>query len=339
MKRLLLFVVSLIFVFSCAAPPQKPEEPEIFWPLPPEKPRIKYLKSYNNTFDVEPSPGVLDKIAGVNFYSLQAPQGVAADREGNIYVADSTRNLIAVFKPGKKKLEFIGNRQDEERVVVPIGLSIANNSNMLLVASSGTKKVVGYDLATGKTKLVIPGFSNPVSVAVDEARGRIYVTDSKTSELRVYDINGRYVSTISKSGTEDNQLTTPGQVNVDRQGNIYVADIFNFKVKVFSPDGRFLKTIGKGVGDALGYFSKLSGVAVDSEGHIYATDTAFNNLQVFNQEGEFLLFVGYNGANPGQFNLPMHIYIDEKDRLYVADTYNYRVQVFQYLKEEAAQPK
>ncbi len=333
-KRLLPVLILAAFVFGCAAPPPRPEEPDIVWPPPPEKPRIKYLKSYNNTFDVEETPGFLETVAGIEFYYLEAPQGVAADREGNIYVADSTRHVVVVFQPGKKKLKLMGNRQDDERVGIPIGLTMANNWNMLLVASTGTRKVIGYDITTGKAKLVIEGFVNPVGVAVDEARGRIYVTDSKASELKVFNASGRYISTIAKKGGEDDHLSTPSQVSVDRQGNVYVADMFNFRVKVFSPDGKFLKAIGRGLGDALGHFAKLNGVAVDSEGHIYAVDTAFNNLQIFNQEGAFLLFVGHDGTNPGEFRLPMYLYIDEKDRIYVADTFNSRVQVFQYLREQ-----
>lgn len=334
---LFIFIYGIYVIYGCATPPPRPEEPEVFWPPPPDKPRIKYLKSYNNTFDVEDPPGFLQQIVGVEYYYLEAPQGVAADRDGNIYVADTTRNVIAVFQPEKKKLKFIGNREkDIARPRVPLGLSIAHKQNMLLVASAGTRSVIGYDLFTGDVRLVITEeFRNPAGVAVDEERGRIYVTDSKASELKVFDFSGRYISTIAKRGPEDYQLATPGQVATDRHGNIYVADIFNFKVKVFSPDGRFLKAIGKGTGDAPGYFAKLSGVAVDSDGNIYATDTAFNNFQIFNQEGEILLFIGgYSGDTPGAFNLPMHIYIDEKDRIYVADTFNSRVQVFQYLKEE-----
>jgi sugar lactone lactonase YvrE len=330
--KLLPVLIAFTFIFGCAAPPEKPPEPEIVWPLPPEKPRIKYLKSYSDTFDVEEAPGFMERVAGVNYYSLEAPQGVAADRQGNIYVADSTRHLIVVFRTEKKKLDFIGDRPGQG-VRIPIGITVANNWNMLFVAGAGSKNVVGYDLTSRNQKIVITGFTNPVGVAVDEARGRIYVTDSKASELKVFDQSGKYISTIAKAGVEDNQLFTPGQVSVDRQGNVYVADIFNFKVKVFSPEGKFLRSIGKGVGDALGYFAKLSGVAVDSEGHVYAVDTAFNNVQIFDQEGNLLLFWGYDGIMPGEFRLPMHMYIDEKDRIYVADTFNNRVQVFQFLKE------
>jgi DNA-binding beta-propeller fold protein YncE len=35
-------------------------------------------------------------------------------------------------------------------------------------------------------------------------------------------------------------------------------------------------------------------------------------------------------------SLPAGLFIDEKDKIYVADSYNNRVQIFQYLKEKGS---
>jgi len=40
------------------------------------------------------------------------------------------------------------------------------------------------------------------------------------------------------------------------------------------------------------------------------------------------------GRGSGEFYLPSGIFIDEKDRIYISDSYNRRIQIFQYLKEE-----
>ena len=45
---------------------------------------------------------------------------------------------------------------------------------------------------------------------------------------------------------------------------------------------------------------------------------------------------GSRGREPGQFWLPAGIWIDGNDRIYVADSYNGRVQIFQYLKQEGS---
>ncbi len=60
-------------------------------------------------------------------------------------------------------------------------------------------------------------------------------------------------------------------------------------------------------------------------------DAAFNNFQIFTPDGKVLMFVGAFGQNPGQFNLPTGIYIDRNNRVYVSDSLNARVQIFQFL--------
>ena len=46
--------------------------------------------------------------------------------------------------------------------------------------------------------------------------------------------------------------------------------------------------------------------------------------------------VGGEGTDAGQFYLPAGVTIDQQDRIWVADSYNRRVQVFQYLVQEEA---
>ena len=47
--------------------------------------------------------------------------------------------------------------------------------------------------------------------------------------------------------------------------------------------------------------------------------------------GQYLLTVGMQGHGPGEFWLPAGLFIDKQDRLYIADAYNRRVQVFRYI--------
>lgn len=72
-------------------------------------------------------------------------------------------------------------------------------------------------------------------------------------------------------------------------------------------------------------------VALDRDGHIYVVDSRFENMQIFEPSGQLLLFVGEEGSGPGQFSLPSGVYVDKKDRIWVCDTYNRRIQVFDYL--------
>ena len=59
-------------------------------------------------------------------------------------------------------------------------------------------------------------------------------------------------------------------------------------------------------------------------------DALFDNVQIFNDQGQLLLNWGEAGSAPGQFWLPNGIAISMDDQIYVADSYNHRIQVFKY---------
>lgn len=54
---------------------------------------------------------------------------------------------------------------------------------------------------------------------------------------------------------------------------------------------------------------------------------------MFDGAGQLLMSFGNPGNAYGEFWLPSGIFIDSRDRIYVSDSYNKRVQIFQYLKE------
>ena len=57
---------------------------------------------------------------------------------------------------------------------------------------------------------------------------------------------------------------------------------------------------------------------------------AHDLVQVFDRDGRLLYYFGQEGTGFGDFRLPAGLFIDSKDRVFVVDSYNHRVQVFQY---------
>jgi DNA-binding beta-propeller fold protein YncE len=66
---------------------------------------------------------------------------------------------------------------------------------------------------------------------------------------------------------------------------------------------------------------------------LYVVDAQFEAVELFNDTGNLLLDFGEEGHAPGEFWLPCGIFIDGNGRIWVADSYNHRVQVFDYLPE------
>jgi sugar lactone lactonase YvrE len=110
----------------------------------------------------------------------------------------------------------------------------------------------------------------------------------------------------------------------------------NFRIQVLETDGTFVRTFGS-LGDAPGRFSKPKGIAVDAEGRIVVVEGLHDAVQFFDPEGRLLLSVGSPGSDPGHFWLPAGLAVDRTNQLlFVADSYNSRVQVFRILEEPAS---
>src|SRR5262249_12435970 len=80
-------------------------------------------------------------------------------------------------------------------------------------------------------------------------------------------------------------------------------------------------------------FNRTADVAWDRAGNIYVADgssktTGNARVAKFDKDGHFIKSWGYRGSEPGQFNAIHGIVLDAKGNVYVADSGNNRIQVF-----------
>jgi len=346
MKRVSAVLIAIVMITIGCAPKQevsKWDPYKLVWPLPPEKPRIKYYDSLKSEEDVKPKRSISETIFGALPRAiLRKPYGVTTDEEGRVYVSDVGR--IFVFDKKNHKLTFIGDR-GVGKLIRPLGMFYDKTTKRLYVADSYLDRVMVYDTRTGRAVLEIGqkgrgNLKDPGGVAVDTVRDRVYVTNTKRHVISVFNTEGEFIGDIGRRGEGEGEFNFPTQITVDKEGNIYVVDTGNFRVQVLSPEGKFLRKMGS-IGVRFGQFARPKGIAIDPDGHIYVTDAMFHGVTIFDKDGTLLLTWGSRGWERGLFDLPAAIHIDERGLIYVVSQWTGRVDIFQYISypEEKAGSK
>jgi DNA-binding beta-propeller fold protein YncE len=167
-------------------------------------------------------------------------------------------------------------------------------------------------------------FGEVAGVALD-GRGHVYVFNRGPRPLMEFDVRGRYVRELAQ-GT----VQRAHSVRVDHEGNLWLVDDLDHHIIKLDSRGRVRLVLGRRghAGDS-SLFNRPTDVAVNSRGEIYVSDGYINSrIAKFSPTGAFLRSWGSKGTAPGQFDIPHALVIDSRDRVYVADRENRRIQVF-----------
>ena len=120
----------------------------------------------------------------------------------------------------------------------------------------------------------------------------------------------------------------PFGVAVNSKDVIYAAEIDGKRVAKLSADGHWLGAIDhiEGYGALKGPFD----VAIGPRDWIYITDCLNHKVLVLNEseEMQFVLGKDAKGSEPGAFSEPHFVTVNEKGEIFVADTFNARIQKF-----------
>jgi sugar lactone lactonase YvrE len=319
----------------CVCLPALAEQEKLVWPHGPAQPRVEFVKTFSRPADLGIGKGFFARLKDVLFGETETrllrPMAVVAGG-GVIYVADPGARGVHRFDTaaGDYALIAVG-----EGVPLPSPVALARGTGgEVYVADSRLAQV--FVIRPG-AKLAVPlrldaKLTQPTGLAFDAASGRLYVVDTGAHRIHIFERDGSLAGSIGRRGTGDGEFNYPTYVWRTAEGRLYVADSLNFRIQAFDAQGRFAGSFGR-QGDGTGDAARQKGIATDRYGHVYVVDALFHAFQIFDATGRLLLPVGERGHGRGEFWLPTGIFIDQDDgdTIYVADSYNQRIQVLRYI--------
>ena len=113
-----------------------------------------------------------------------------------------------------------------------------------------------------------------------------------------------------------------------------MTDSNNGRLLMFDAEGKVRGQIGRGAGQ--GNLGLPRGLAVDGGGRVFVADTTGQGVFIYRAPSgdsrrlDFLEFFGGVGVADAEFQYPNSVAIDARGRVYVADTFNDRVQIWSY---------
>jgi RHS repeat-associated protein len=269
---------------------------------------------------------------------ISKPAGIARDKEGNVWVADTENNRVEEFSSGGTFVRQFGTvGTGNGQLKKPAGITIDGEGNVW-VADTGNNRVEKFSGtgtylfqfgSEGAGYLEGAYFKSPTSIAYSAARERLVVADSANNVVREFSLTGEFLWKLGSSsgsfGSENGKFHTPEGVGVDSSGNIWVADTTNNRVQEFSSEGTYITKMGT-EGSGNGNLLKPKGVAVDSEGNVFVADTNNNRMEEFTASGAYSLQFGSAGTGEQNMKTPGGLALDSMGDAFVIDTGNSRIQ-------------
>ena len=267
---------------------------------------------------------------------LKFPIDVYAGRNGDIYILDSGLQMILIFDKDLLSISTIGKTHGLRS---PMSVAV-NDKGMIYVSeeTAGEKqkgRITVFDPLGRKREVIefkgFPGAEGFLArdMAID-GEGNLYLAGGETGPLIIISNDGKFIRNIQpmERSSENKEIKTD-VARVDLKGDlIYLLSEWQGHVYVFNLKGERLSVFGK-KGGSPGKLSRAQGLAVDPiEGFTYVMDYMRHTLLVYDSSGSFMNEFGGEGWDPGWFSFPKDICVDGQGRLFVADTFNKRVQVF-----------
>jgi uncharacterized protein (TIGR03437 family) len=264
------------------------------------------------------SQGLSGDDGPANHAQLSYPAGLAFDRTGVLYIADSQNHLIRKVAAG-----IISS---VARAIIPTGLAV-DPFGTLYAADPGSGRLLAFPASGAASAFAVSALD--LTFGSDgylyASQGSTAIRVSFTGASTVVAGGGSFAS--GDQGPANNALLQhPSGVAADTLGNIYIADRDNHRIRKVAPDGIISTVAGTGdtgtagTGDGDGgvatqaQLHSPSSVTVDAKGNLYIADTGHGRVRQVTPAG-----IIHAVSFPGLIS-PVYALADSTGNLYVSDT-------------------
>jgi DNA-binding beta-propeller fold protein YncE len=228
-------------------------------------------------------------------------------------------------------VDVIAGEPDFHYLVNPYSV-VTDSRGRILVSDTGAAGVHIFDFTQQKYKFISrrdagkDPMLTPQCVTVD-AQDNIYVTDSQSGKVFVFDPNGKFRRALGSLKGGEGYFKRPTGIAVDSAAQrIYVTDTLRNKIYMMDMQGSVLEVIGKpGTGD--GEFNFPTELRLNGS-DLVVVDAMNFRVQVLDRSGTFRYAIGKAGDGAGWMFRPKGIGFDSEGHLYVVDAQWGMVQVF-----------
>ncbi len=162
------------------------------------------------------------------------------------------------------------------------------------------------------------GLAQPHDAALSPDGRLLYVTDMANS--RIVALEAMTLKTLGTFGA--GELSYPHDAEFDARGRLLVADTGNDRIAIYEVNGASARLVSELKG-----LAAPEGVAVTRDGSVLATNVRSGSVSVFRGD-KLVASVGQQGSRDGEFSHPHDIDVGADGTIYVVDSGNNRVQVF-----------
>ncbi len=173
-----------------------------------------------------------------------------------------------------------------------------------------------------------PNISRPIAITVDEKRKEVLVADENYSHIVSFDMEkAEPIYGMGGRGTGPGKFRIITDMVPISDGYL-VSDRIELRVQILDREGNYVANFGQGI------ITFPTALASDKQGRVYVSDKSDSTIKVF-QAGKLIDQVGSNGYGAGEFRYVSDMKVLD-DQLYVVDSLNGRIQVFEFVSDDSA---